>query len=353
MARVGIITFLHNENCGSSLQAWALQETLREMGHEPLGLDYTPSIREKIRNLLTSGNSPAVVLDSLHRKQGRGERNTEGFRAFRTERLTLSAPCGDRQALGLAAADCDVLVCGSDQIWSPEWLNPVYFLSFAREGQRRVSYAPSLGVQVLPPARKGRIMQRLLQPFDAISVREAEGQGIIRELLPDRDVAVMPDPVLLLTRERWMAQVDNPPEKRTMAAYFLKDEPAHWAKAEQLAREARLTLIPLAVTPEGRSRSHAIPNPDPAAWLKTLASAQAVITDSFHGAAMAAILGKPLTICRRWKDGDPASKNSRIDQLMRLVGWTEDDRCPPGDAVEACLDRERQRGLDWLREAVG
>ena len=353
MARVGIITFLHNENCGSSLQAWALQETLREMGHDPLGLDYRPSTQEKVRNLLTSGNSPAVALDSLRRKQGRGERNTEGFRRFREEHLTLSAPCKDRQALARAAADCDVLLCGSDQIWSPEWLNPVYFLNFAAEGQRRVSYAPSLGLQVIPPARKARIMQRLLRPFDALSVREAEGQGIIRELLPDRDVAVVPDPVLLLSREHWLQQVGNPPEKRTMAAYFLKDEPAHWEQAEQLAREKRLTLVPLAVTPGGRELAHAIANPDPVAWLKALAGAQAVITDSFHGAAMAAILGKPLTVCRRWKNDDPASKNSRIDQLMRLAGWTRDGECLPGEQVDQSLARERERGLDWLREAVG
>ena len=29
MARVGIITFLHNDNYGSSLQAYALQRTIR------------------------------------------------------------------------------------------------------------------------------------------------------------------------------------------------------------------------------------------------------------------------------------------------------------------------------------
>ena len=65
MAKVGIMTFLHNENCGSGLQAWALQEALRELGWEPLGLDYRPDRAEQLRNLLSSGNSPAVVLDSM------------------------------------------------------------------------------------------------------------------------------------------------------------------------------------------------------------------------------------------------------------------------------------------------
>ena len=65
MAKVGIMTFLHNENCGSSLQAFALQRTLKSLGYEPLGLDYRPDRAEQLRNLLRSGNSPAVVLDSM------------------------------------------------------------------------------------------------------------------------------------------------------------------------------------------------------------------------------------------------------------------------------------------------
>ena len=34
MKRVGIITFLHNDNYGSSLQAYALQRAVRELGFE-------------------------------------------------------------------------------------------------------------------------------------------------------------------------------------------------------------------------------------------------------------------------------------------------------------------------------
>ena len=39
MKKVGIITFLHNDNYGSSLQAYALQRTIRELGYECIHLD--------------------------------------------------------------------------------------------------------------------------------------------------------------------------------------------------------------------------------------------------------------------------------------------------------------------------
>ena len=34
MARIGIMTFLHNDNYGSSLQAYALQRVIRTLGYD-------------------------------------------------------------------------------------------------------------------------------------------------------------------------------------------------------------------------------------------------------------------------------------------------------------------------------
>ena len=101
-----------------------------------------------------------------------------------------------------------------------------------------------------------------------------------------------------------------------------------------------------------QSLPDAVRNPDPLEWLQRMAAAEHVITDSFHGAAMAAILGKPLTILRRWKDGDPQSKNSRIDQLKRLLGWTDDKDCLPGAEVDERLRALREKGRAWLAASL-
>ena len=57
MSSVGVMTFLHNDNYGSSLQAYALQQVIREMGHECEHIDYQPDKNEKIRNLLEQRDS--------------------------------------------------------------------------------------------------------------------------------------------------------------------------------------------------------------------------------------------------------------------------------------------------------
>ncbi|MDO4484869.1 MAG: hypothetical protein Q4C54_10750 [Clostridia bacterium] len=67
--RVGIITFLHNRNYGSTLQAYALQRAINQMGCEAEHIDYHPDPVEKIINLLKGPNSPALVFEGIQKKK--------------------------------------------------------------------------------------------------------------------------------------------------------------------------------------------------------------------------------------------------------------------------------------------
>ena len=97
MAGAGIITFLHNNNFGSALQAYALQRVVRELGYECVHLDYRPDRKEKIRNLLTSGNSPKLILEGIRKREVKADQNgarrkSEAIPAFyrNTMRLNFS-----------------------------------------------------------------------------------------------------------------------------------------------------------------------------------------------------------------------------------------------------------------------
>ena len=64
--RVGVITFLHNENYGSTLQAWALQKALNSLGCEAEHIDYRPSREENPADKFTiewddTAKAPYVV----------------------------------------------------------------------------------------------------------------------------------------------------------------------------------------------------------------------------------------------------------------------------------------------------
>lgn len=357
MARIGVMTFLHNDNYGSTLQAWALQKTLQSMGHEAEHIDYCPSKAEKIRNLLRSGNSPKLVLEGLKKKSVKANRpgareKAASFTAFYQEQMRLSAPCSDHAALKNQAGSYDLLLCGSDQIWSPVWLNPAYFLDFAGR-KPRIAYAASLGVAKLKDRRKARKIASLTKSFSAISVREEEGAALLDKITGKRPV-VMPDPVLLVEQSEWR-NLAQPPEKENpyLLCYFIGDRDDYWTQAERLAAEKELDIRVLPVTE--RSYQTGLPLADgasPQQWLGWIEGAACVCTDSFHGAAFATIFHKPLYMLRRYQENDPESKNSRIDQLTRTLyggGQTEN---ADWMQVDARLKQLRTGALNWLEKSI-
>ena len=360
--RVGIMTFLHNDNYGSTLQAWALQQVIRELGWEPEHLDYLPSAKEKITNMLRCRNHPSLLLDSIRRH--RVQKNQPGaaeksaaFRRFRKEQMVLSPVCHDRSALKAAAAECDVLLCGSDQVWSPEWLNTAYMLDFASAEQPRIAYACSLGVSTMPSPFKQEKMRACISPFTAVSVREEEGQKILNALLPETDIALMPDPVFLRSRSQWLALAGGehslPSKRGTLVCYFIGNSPAYWQKAHDLADTCGFTPIVIPVTSEAYGVSwEKAEGVSPQRWLALLAGAELLCTDSFHGAAFAAILGIPCCLMRRYRDQDKNSKNSRIDQLLRVLDCPSSESLLPSDHTDHRIRELREKGTAWLAQSL-
>lgn len=349
MTRVGIMTFLHNDNYGSILQAWALQQMLTDLGFDAEHIDYAPSRQEKLRNLLLSGNSPRLVLEGM-RKRSANAGMHGGFDGFRRNAIRTTSPCSDQAALRREAAGFDVLVAGSDQIWSPVWLNPAYFLCYT--DRPKVAYAPSLGVKELPVARKQRRIARMLSRFSAVSVREQEGAALIKSMA-GIDAPVLPDPVMLVPKEQWQSVMSGDvPAEPYVLTYFIGDSPAYWETVRQTAEQMGCGVRVIPRTLGAQQSGHALEQDvPPERWLALINGAAHIVTDSFHGASFAAILNRPCTIVRRYREDDPESKNSRIDQLLRNLG-VSDLIAPDWQHVNTRLAQLAAQGKKWLLDAV-
>ena len=349
MTRIGMMTFLHNDNYGSILQAWALQKTLQDMGFDATHIDYAPSRQAKIRNLLLSGNSPKLILEGMRKKSATGKMHG-GFDEFRRAHISTTAPCRDHGALAKAAEDFDVLLCGSDQIWSPVWLNPAYFLDFT--AKPKVSYAPSLGVKDMPNRGKQRKIARLVKRFSAVSVREQEGASLLAEMT-GFEPAVLPDPVMLVDKAQWQSVMDrNVPVERYILCYFIGDNPSYWEKVAAIAKQEGCGVRVIPRTEGARSAGYPLEeNVPPQRWLGLIGGAAHVVTDSFHGATFSAILNKECTIVRRYREDDPESKNSRIDQLLRNLGVSSLNDAD-WDEVNANLADKAESARAWLKDAI-
>ncbi len=345
MARVGIVTFLHNDNYGSSLQAYALQRVIRDLGHDCLHLDYQPDRKEKLLNLVRSGNRPGLILEGLRKKrvkagQAGARRKSGSFSAFYQRRMKLSPRCRNRRELREASEDREILICGSDQIWNPVWLNEAYFLTFAPEGVRKASYAASLGISRLEDPRKAEKIRRWTADFQAVSVREEEGAAILAGITGRRP-EVMPDPVCLLSREEWAEIASEAPSREPyLLCYFIGENPAYWEAARRLGRERGLPILVLPVTGESYGQGLAmLDGAGPEDFLGAIRNAALLCTDSFHGLAFATLFGTEVHLERRYRDGDPESKNSRVDHFLRAL-----ENRP--------LPAQREAGRRWLEKLL-
>ena len=349
MTRIGMMTFLHNDNYGSILQAWALQQTLKDMGYDAVHIDYMPSAKEKIRNMLTSGNSPKLIIEGMRKKSATGKMHG-GFTEFRQKQLTATKPCRDQQALQAAAKEFDLLLCGSDQIWSPVWLNPAYYLNFTN--QPKIAYAPSLGVKAMPGFNKKRKIAKLIKRFSAVSVREEEGASLVGVMTGNRPV-VQPDPVMLVPQEKWQSIADtNVPDKPYILCYFIGNRADYWETVERVAQRKGCVVRVIPRTEEARCAGYPLEEDvTPQRWLGLINGAAHVVTDSFHGAAFSAILNKNCTILRRYSDSDTESKNSRIDQLLRHAG-VDNLETPDWERVNIRLAERAAAAKDWLQDAI-
>ena len=80
--------------------------------------------------------------------------------------------------------DFDAFIVGSDQVWRRLYMPDIYreYLSFAEGWNvRRISYAASFGTEEweYSPLETTEC-RRLLQKFDAVSVREASGVSLCK-----------------------------------------------------------------------------------------------------------------------------------------------------------------------------
>ena len=255
--------------------------------------------------------------------------------------MKLSPSCRNQAELKQAAAGFDILVCGSDQIWNPVWMNPAYFLTFAGENQKKVAYAPSLGIRTMPAPAKARMIRKWTEGFSAISVREEEGAALL-EKMTGRKAEVMPDPVCLLSREEWLELAgEKLAGEPYLLCYFIGENTAYWEKVRQLHEETGLRVVVMPVTAESyRSGWETAGGLSPEEFPGAIAGAELFCTDSFHGLAFGTILGVKTELMRRYSDSDPESKNSRIDHFQRAVR-------------EQGLEKMRETGRNWLREHLG
>lgn len=322
--KIGILTLHSQTNYGGVLQAFALQRACKKVGKEAEIIDYrfkchpalsldspfqrlqmglAKGLYRFLREALLSG---FVVQDLTRRKR---------TRRFLLENMELSEKTYRTQG-DLAQTDhYDVIVVGSDQVWSPKIFpspNP-YLMGWAPDRIRRVAYAASLGAKAIPADRLDEYCEGLRR-FSRITVREQEAQTIISEIV-DKPVNWVLDPTLLHTAEEWEKMLGiRAKEDGSVFCYWLGDIQKLMPLLRDITERRRQRVRLVMFWPSNVSRRQALRllpwriylalNPrirccfsfGPREFVEAIASSSYVLGTSFHALMFATIFHKKTKI---------------------------------------------------------
>ena len=375
--RIGILTLPLHTNYGGILQAYALQQVLRGMGHEAVVIDEDKQfnfslkrriemyVKGKVKRLLKGKN--AIIYSPEYYKQ-LWKTRTKHTSQFISEHIVRRVV---EQISEISEGEFDAFVVGSDQIWRARYAQSFpgvgnAFLLFTRGWEvKRVSYAASFGTDKWEYDKSDTVDCALMAwMFDAISVREASGVTLCRENL-GVDATLVVDPTLLLNARDYIKLIkgDTPKSSGNLMCYIL-DKGVETDNILASISQKK-TLKPFHsnsqtenhnLSPEERIQ------PPVEQWLRGFYDAEFVVTDSFHACIFSILFGKPFVAI-----GNKSRGMARFESLLQMFGieerlvysfedykLREEELLRPIDneRVYRILEEKRAEATDFLKGAL-
>lgn len=370
MKKIGLTTIYSVPNYGSVLQTYATQEILKKLGSDcyiinykyPNQWHYSIGFKKpKLKSILMQ----FLGIRSIHRKQKKLQTFKKKYFHFTKEYCTLDDLRKENWS------EYDLVVTGSDQIWNSKYLkgDSAFMLSYLPDNIKRISIASSFASKSIPPQYIEKY-KKYLSKFDALSVREQNGIGIINKVLSiKKEVKVILDPTLLLSKEEWLNLIPRSNFRKTdkyilfyMWDYAFNPKPYIFKILAHLVEKYKYKVIAL----EGYKKKkeacgvNMIDKTDASIneFIDLFANADIVITSSFHGTAFALNFGKPLISIIPDDKGDDRQStlltNLGIPQCITPIN-TELQQINPNYNIiqeQKTLEQLRLDSINWIKNCI-
>lgn len=343
--KIGLLTYHHSGSYGATLQCYATCKVLQQLGHDVTIIDL--ALAEYSLSL-----KGLVVLPQRFYRESLWKRIYPKL----TEKYTTSDELRD------ANLNFDALVVGSDQVWNPDISKDLclsFFLNFGGEYVKRISYASSFGVENWPLKYETLLpkIKDALHRFNAISTREVTGQKILKEIFDVESTLVL-DPTLLLTDYSELTGNYNVNDK--LICFTMNHTPRQLEVVKELATFMGEKPYQMASIRPFKGFKYIYP-PTLPQWLRYIAGAKFVVTDSFHGLVFCLIFHKQFVVIT-----PNNGLNSRLCDLLKLVGlenrfYNEKDfigfdsimnQKIDYSIIDKVLNEKRNESLHFLNEAL-
>lgn len=325
--KILIYTLPFKENFGGILQAFALQEVLKEEGHQCIFLnrrqERKPRLLEQIVwlkwNLSEKIIGKCAIMSYMP---------FFGVLPFKKKYLNVSRIFFRRNEITefCRKMNFEGYIVGSDQIWRYNFVPDIRdsFLYFVKDiDVVKLSYAASFGSDEWNyPTEHQKICTQLIKQFKLVSVREDSGVELCKKYLDCEAFSVL-DPTLLMRKEQYEEVIGENDTHRSKGifCYILDNSPY---------KEKIITTIKKSLDLDDfrMSCSHSlikflkniqsgIKQTVPQ-WLSNFSNADFIITDSFHGTVFAIIFNKPFVTIANKERG-----MARFSSLLSKFGLQE------------------------------
>lgn len=355
--KIGIITFQCAHNYGAVLQAYALKEYLKSLGHSVNIINYRPCYivnayrKINLRYWLSKNPYKCIIrlFIELVIKPIRIKR-WYAFEDFMNKSLELYPYNKNEDYL-----EFHTLVLGSDQIWNPGItggnFDGVYFGSNAK--CNIVSYAASSRFEKLSKQQKN-FFSVSLSKLKHISVRESSLCNLLQPLV-NKKITTVVDPTLLAGR-RIFDKIAIPPKKNK---YLLLYQIGRWKElktlAVKIAEKLNIEVIEITSHPIIPGKG-LIQMASPSEFIGYFQNASFIVTTSFHGLAFAITYNKEFYCLKQNSDADlrllSLLNKLNLENRFLEIGEEPNFETINYTKVNEKLDKEVELSTEYLKIAL-
>ncbi len=312
MKKIGTITFHSPYNYGSSLQAYALQETVKKICNQYCEYKIINLRTEKQKYMYEIDNEKSYINKLIKRVllkdyKEKYKIKNQKFEDFINNKLNVTREYKTYEELEKENFDFDYYISGSDQLWNLrafdfDW---AYYLGFVNKG-KKISYAASFGPKKLTFTEEEKIkIQKYINDYSNLSVREQGSYDTIYEL-NGKKAEINMDPTILLEKKEWEKLIpkENVVSGEYILYYSLGQDKENIELVEEISKKMKLPVITTRYS--GRNELFTnfkrIYDVGPVEFLNLLSNAKLVLTTSFHGTIFSVILNTPFFSINADKD---------------------------------------------------
>lgn len=186
------------------------------------------------------------------------------------------------------------MIYGSDQIWNGKHTkgpDNIFWGYLSNPNTKRISYAASSSVNFFNTGNYCYV-KNALQNFNSISVRECAIKKKLQNYTT-KDIAVVVDPVLLLSKEEWEEKLNLSDIKQDyILVYQIRNNPLTIEIAKDYAKKKNLKIIILTKLVYQKLDSRLNQCASPIQFVNLIKNASLIVTTSFHGTIFSLVFRK-------------------------------------------------------------